>query len=87
MNDLTVDTKQYKFTSCYGFDDIDIFLFHKTGRVPQAISDYYLTRQEVYELIDYLKEINYEKNDWLIDRLSNMVMLMEGKEKARFHFW
>ena len=87
MNDLTVVTKQYKFTSCYGFDDISIFLYQKTGKVANAISDYYLTRKEVYELIEYLKEINYEKNIWYISRLSNIAMLMEGKEKARFHFW
>lgn len=68
------------------FDDISIFLYQKTGKVANAISDYYLTRKEIYELIEYLKEINYEKNIWYISRLSNKQCLWKEKKKQDFIF-
>jgi hypothetical protein len=48
-----------------------------------------LTKKEVKRLIEYLKKDNFGngKDAWIIDRLSNMEMLMEGKEKAEFRFW
>lgn len=87
--DLTVETKQYKFSASSGFDYIVIFLCNELKQSPDMNSYHNLTRQEVQNLIEYLKKDGYGdgRDAWIVDCLSNMEMLMEGKEKATFHFW
>lgn len=90
--DLTVETKQYKFTACYSFDYILIYLANnmsKNEKKDKNESYYYLTKSEVKDLIEYLKKNNYGdgRDFWIVDKLTNMEMLMVGKEKATFHFW
>ena len=87
--DLTVETKQYKFSASSGFDYIVIYLCNELKESPNIGSCHSLTKKEVQTLIEYLKKNNYGdgRDSWLIDRLSNMEMLMDGKEKATFHFW
>ena len=91
MVDLTVETKQYRFSVSSGFDYIVIFLCNKLKEYPDMGSYHYLTKKEVQALIKYLKEDIPEKErvrcDSIIDRLSSLEMLMDGKEKATFHFW
>lgn len=86
--DLTVETKQYVFTACYSFDYILIYLTNNMSKNEKR-DYYYLTKREVRELIEYLKQNNYgdSRDFWIIDKLTSMEMLMEGKEKATFHFW
>lgn len=86
--DLTVETKQYVFTACYSFDYILIYLTNNMSKNEKR-DYYYLTKREVRELIEYLKQNNYGdgRDFWIIDKLTSMEMLMEGKEKATFHFW
>lgn len=87
--DLTVETKQYIFTACYSFDYIVEFLVNKKNQNPDMNSYHYLTKNEMKELIEYLKRDNYGdgRDFWIVDRLTSMEMLMVGKEKATFHFW
>lgn len=87
--DLTVETKQYKFTASSCFDYIVIFLANTTRRCPRINSYHTLTKKEVQALIEYLRKNNYGdgRDEWIVDRLSNMEMLMEGREVAIFHFW
>lgn len=87
--DLTVETKQYKFSASSSFDYIAIFLAINLKRNPYMGSYHDLTKKEVRELIKHLQKDNYGdgRDGWIIDRLSNMEILMEGKEKATFHFW
>jgi hypothetical protein len=84
--DLTVETKQYKFSASSGFDYIVIYICNKLKESPDFGSHHYLTKKEVCDLIEYLKE-NKCGDSWIVDRLSNMILLMEGKEKAEFRFW
>lgn len=84
--DLTVETKQYKFSASSGFDYIVIYICNKLKESPDFGSKYYLTKKEVCDLIEYLQENNCG-DSWIVDRLSNMILLMEGKEKAEFRFW
>lgn len=84
--DLTVETKQYKFSASSGFDYIVIYICNKLKESPDFGSKYYLTKKEVCDLIKYLQENNCG-DSWIVDRLSNMILLMEGKEKAEFRFW
>jgi hypothetical protein len=89
--DLTVETKQYTFSMSSGFDQIVIFLSNQLKEYPDMGSHHYLTRKEVQRLIAYLKEHIPERTrgsyESMIDRLENMEILMEGKEKAEFRFW
>ena len=89
--DLTVETKQYRFSMSSGFDYIVIFLSNQLKEYPDMDSYHYLTKKEVQSLIKYLKEDipvkERERYELTIDRLSSMEMLMEGKEKAEFRFW
>lgn len=90
--DLTVETKQYVFTACYSFDYLLIYLVNNMGKGEKKYGDesyYYLTKREVKDLIEYLKQNNYGdgRDFWIVDCLTSMEMLMEGKEKATFHFW
>ena len=87
--DLTVETKQYKFSASSGFDYIVIYLCNNLKKSPNIGSCYFLTKKEIQVLIEYLKKDNYGdgRDSWIVDRLSNMEMLMEGKEKATFRFW
>jgi hypothetical protein len=87
--DLTVETKQYQFSASSGFDYIVIFICNELKELPSLNTRHYLTKKEVKRLIEYLKKDNFGngKDAWIIDRLSNMEMLMEGKEKAEFRFW
>lgn len=87
--DLTVETKQYKFSASSSFDYIVIFFANNLKRKPYMGSYHDLTRKEVRELIEYLKQNNYGdgRDFWIVDSLTSMEMLMEGKEKATFHFW
>ena len=89
--DLTVETKQYRLS----YDHLEMSYIHKY--ISDMINDYakqgetyYLTRKKVKELIEYLKLQSYQF-DWqkerLIEELSNLEMLMVGKEKASFYFW
>ena len=89
--DLTVETKQYRLS----YDHLEMSYIHNfisdmiKGNVKQG-ETYFLTRKKVKELIEYLKVQSYQF-DWqkerLIEQLSNMEMLMVGKEKASFYFW
>ena len=89
--DLTVETKQYRLS----YDHLEMSYIHNfisdmiKGNVKQG-ETYYLTRKKVKELIEYLKVQSYQF-DWqkerLIEELSNLEMLMVGKEKASFYFW
>lgn len=90
--DLTVETKQYVFTACYSFDYILIYLVNNMSKNEERDGDesyYYLTKTEVKELIEYLNQNNYGdcRDFWIVDKLTSMEILMEGKEKATFHFW
>ena len=92
--DLTVNTKQYTFSASSGFDYIFIYLMNnmKKSANSNGINNlWYLTKKEVKTLIKYLEENtpdNYkDRQNWIVDRLINLEMLMEGKEKAEFHFW
>ena len=89
--DLTVETKQYRLS----YDHLEMSYIHNF--ISYMIKDYakqgetyYLTRKKVKELIEYLKLQSYQF-DWqkerLIEELSNLEMLMVGKEKASFYFW
>ena len=89
--DLTVETKQYRLS----YDHLEMSYIHNF--ISDMIKDYvkqgetyYLTRKKVKELIEYLKLQSYQF-DWqkekLIEELSNLEMLMVGKEKASFYFW
>ena len=83
--DLTVETKQYKFSVSCGFDFIAIYICNNLKECPDFGSKHYLTKKEVQNLIQYMK-VNCD-DSWIIDALANMEMLMEGKEKAEFRFW
>lgn len=87
--DLTVETKQYKFSASSSFDYIVIYFCNVIHKSPDMDSYHYLTKKEVKKLIEYLKQNNYGdgRDFWIIDCLTSMEMLMEGKEKATFHFW
>lgn len=87
--DLTVETKQYIFSASSGFDYVVIYLCNNLKQMPEIGSYHYLTKKEVSNLIEYLKQNNYRdgRDNLLIDNLTNMEMLMQGKEKATFHFW
>ena len=84
--DLTVETKQYIFSASSGFDYIVIFICNQLQESPDFGSKHYMTRKEVRGLIQYMKDNGCE-NNWIVDALTNMEMLMEGKEKAEFRFW
>ena len=89
--DLTVETKQYRLS----YDHLEMSYIHNfisdmiKGYAKQG-ETYFLTRKKVKELIEYLKVQSYQF-DWqkekLIEELSNLEMLMVGKEKASFYFW
>ena len=89
--DLTVETKQYRLS----YDHLEMSYIYNfisdmiKGNVKQG-ETYFLTRKKVKELIEYLKLQSYQF-DWqkerLIEQLSNLEMLMVGKEKASFYFW
>ena len=89
--DLTVETKLYRLS----YDHLEMSYIHNfisdmiKGNVKQG-ETYFLTRKKVKELIEYLKVQSYQF-DWqkerLIEELSNLEMLMVGKEKASFYFW
>ena len=87
--DLTIETKQYRFTACYSFDYITIFLIHKLNATPCENSSYDLTKKEVRELIEYLKQNNYGdgRDFWIVDNLITMEGMMSHKDKAIFRFW
>ena len=91
--DLTIETKKYVFSASSGFDYVLIYLINNlrpTFQDKSGIESYYhLTKKEVKNLIEYIKQNNYGdgRDSWIVDRLTNMEMLMEGKEKASFHFW
>ena len=87
--DLTVETKQYQFSASSSFDYIVVFLANNLNQNPYMGTYHDLTKQEIQELIEYLKKNNYGdgRDFWIIDRLTSMVMLMESEEKAIFHFW
>ena len=87
--DLTVETKHFRFSATSGFDHISIYLCNKLNQMPAMDSYHYLTKKELKDLIEYLKQNNYgdDRDSWIVDRLTSMYMLMEGKEKATFHFW
>lgn len=87
--DLTVETKQYVFSASSAFDYIVIYLCNVLHESPDMGSYHYLTKKEVHALVEYLKQNNYGdgRDFWIVDCLSSMEMLMEGKEKATFHFW
>lgn len=87
--DLTVETKQYKFSASSSFDYIVIFFVNNLKRSIYMGAYYSLTRKEVRALIEYLKQNNYGdgRDFWIADCLTSAEMLMEGKEKAIFHFW
>ena len=84
--DITVETKQYIFSASSGFDYIVIYICNQLGEDPSFGSKHYMTRKEVQGLIQYMKD-NGRENSWIRDCLTNMEMLMEGKEKAEFRFW
>lgn len=84
--DLTVESKQYKFSVSSGFDYIVIYICNQLREFPDFGSKHYLTKKEVQNLIQYLKDNNCDKS-WIVDALTNLEMLMEGKEKAEFRFW
>ena len=84
--DLTVETKQFVFSASSGFDYIVIFICNQIKESPDFGSHHYLTKIEVQSLIQYMKDNGQEKH-WITDSLTNMEMLMEGKEKAEFRFW
>lgn len=87
--DLTVETKQYRFSASSSFDYIVLFLINNLKKSVYMGAYYSLTRKEVHELIKYLKQNNYGdgRDFWIVDRLTSMETLMEGKEKATFSFW
>lgn len=89
--DLIVETKQYKFN----YDHLEMsyihsFITNKIGRYAETCRKHYLTKKEMKELINWLKTLRFTY-DWqkerLIEQLSNMEILMEGKERASFYFW
>ena len=84
--DLTVETKQYKFSASSGFDYIVIYICNQLKESPDFGSKHYMTQKEVQNLIQYMKD-NGKADSWITDALTNMEMLMEGKEKAEFRFW
>lgn len=84
--DLTVETKQYKFSASSGFDYIVIYICNRHKESPDFGSKHYITKKEVQNLIQYMKD-NGKEDSWITDALTNMEMLMEGKEKAEFRFW
>ena len=87
--DLTVETKRYAFIVPCCFDYITIWLCSELKQNPKQGSYHYLTKKEMRNLIEYLKQDNYGdgRDSWIIDRLTNTEMLMEGKETAAIHFW
>ena len=89
--DLTVETKQYRLS----YEHLEMSYIHNfisdmiKGNAKQG-ETYYLTRKKVKELIEYLKVQSYQfdrQKERLIEELSNLEMLMVGKEKASFYFW
>ena len=84
--DLTVETKQYQFSASAGFAFIAIYICNKLNQYPDLGTKHYLTKKEVRDLIEYLKENNCG-DSWIFNQLINLEMLMEGKEKAEFRFW
>ena len=84
--DLTVETKNYIFSASSGFDCIVIYICNQLREYPNFGSKHYMAKKEVQQLIQYMKDNGCE-NNWIVDALTNMEMLMEGKEKAEFRFW
>ena len=89
--DLTVETKDYILS----YDHLEMSYIHNfisdmiMGFAGQG-QTYYLTKKKVKELIEYLKVQSYQfewQKERFIEELSNMEMLMVGKEKASFYFW
>lgn len=89
--DLTVETKQYRLS----YDHLEMSYIHNfisdmiKGYAKQG-ETYYLTRNKVKELIAFLKVQSYPfdgQKERFIEQMSNMEMLMVGKEKASFYFW
>lgn len=87
--DLTVETRQYRFSASSAFDYITLFLINNLKKSVYMGAYYSLTKREVQDLIEYLKQNNYGdgRDFWIVDCLTSMEMLMEGKERATFHFW
>ena len=89
--DLTVETKQYRF-SCdrTAMSYILVFLCTKLRTSISICDTVFLTKKEMVELIDFIKTQDFgleHLKERCLDQLSNMEMLMEGKEKAEFRFW
>lgn len=89
--DLIIETKQYKL--CYDrlkMSYIAVFLTNKSGKFVEIGDTRYLTKKETKELIEFIKQQDFDtedSKDRFVEQLSNMEMLMEGKEKASFYFW
>ena len=84
--DLTVETKQFVFSASSGFDYIVIFICNQLKESPDFGSYHYMTKKEMQSLIQYMKD-NGKEESWIVDNLTKMEMLMQGKEKAEFRFW
>lgn len=89
--DLIVETKQYKFN----YDHLEMsyihnFISNKIRRYAETCVKHYLTKKELKELIEWLKTLDFTytwQKEKLIEQLSNMEMLMQGRDKASFYFW
>lgn len=89
--DLIIETKQYKYT----YDHLEMsyihnFISNKIGMCAKTCKKYYLTKKEMQELLNYLKQLKFSfdaQKERLIEQLSNMEMLMITGDTASFYFW
>lgn len=89
--DLIVETKNFKYYyQRVPMSYIHLFLCKNMKKTVEAFVKYQLTKKEVRKMISFLKEQVFDtemSKEKVIDELTKMEMLMEGKEKASFYFW
>ena len=87
--DLTIQSNKVYFSASCGFSDIIVYFCRQLNLPPDLGSKFKLTKKEVKDLANYLRENSSENgcSSWIIDQLFEMEMFMKQKEKAEFYFW
>lgn len=90
--DLTIETKDYRFL--LGTIDMSLVCVFLSSELHFSIDEgvRYMTKKEIQRLIEYLEKTKISIKDLkhfesIIDKFTNMEMLMEAKEKARLTFF
>lgn len=85
--DLTIKTKRFNVLCCDKTIPT-IYIINKFNEVPAFDSRFYLTKNEMKELIDGFDVPSFSNCERLLRyQLIGIESFMEDEEKAEFYFW